>query len=107
MAVKIIIADTNAVSLQFKPSEVRAVISILKVILDQVEIDYIRQAVNELEGRIRPRLTLVSHFHYCNQCACEIDDRVGDNFIHIVTEEKDIYVHRNCPPLKPETDRDR
>lgn len=104
---KIIVSDSNAVSLQFLPSEIHAVISLLKIILDQVELPYVREAVNELQSRIRPKLKLISHFRYCNKCACEIDDRVGDNFIHIVSEEKDIYVHRNCPPLKPEAERDR
>ncbi len=106
MAVKIIIADTNAVSLQFQPAEIRVVINLLTIILSQVDAQYIKDAVAELEGRIRPKLTLVSHNHLCEVCFRMLDDR-GENAIHIVTEEKDIYVHRNCPPLKPETDRDR
>jgi len=96
---KILIADTNAVSLQFQPAEMRVAINLLKIILSQVNVAYIREAIEELESRLRPKLTLVSHFHLCESCFRMVDDH-EENAIHL-TGEVDKWKHRNCPPLKP------
>ncbi len=97
---RINIADNNVIIISFPPNEMNIAVQIMKAMSSLQDLKFLRDAIEECEKRMRPRLTLVSHFHYCNKCACEIDDRVGDNFIHITTDTKDIYVHRTCPPLK-------
>lgn len=103
---KILITPINGVTLTFKPEEINAVISLLEIILHQVEIPYVRDALNELQGRIRPKLTLVSHNHLCENCFRMVDDH-GENAIHVTTEKVDKWIHRNCLPLKPESERER
>jgi hypothetical protein len=92
---------TNGEILLFFPkSEKLAALQILKALYTVSKLSFIRECIEDIEVEMRPKLTLVSHFHYCKSCCMEIDDRVGDNFIKITHDGDTLWVHRNCPPLK-------
>lgn len=92
--------ESGATIIAFPPQENRVALSVLKALYQVTRLTFIREAIEDLDRELTPKLRLVSHFHYCNKCQCEIDDRVGDNFIHIQTPKDDVWVHRNCIPLK-------
>ncbi len=98
---KFIIADDNTTQHTFRPSELATSLAVLKALEKHNNQPYLREAIAECESRMRPRLTVVSHFHYCQKCFAEIDDRVGNNFLHIVTSQMDYWQHRSCPYIKP------
>jgi len=85
--------------LLFPKTEFKVALGILKAIYTISKLSFVKEAIDDLESDLRPRLTMVSHFHYCKQCCMEIDDRIGDNFIHI-TGVRDEWKHRCCPQLK-------
>lgn len=94
--------ETNgAILFQFPRVELKVALSILKAIYTVSKVSFIKECIDDLEIELRPRLTLVSHFHYCKKCVGEINDCVGDNFIHYTNDDQDHWRHRVCPPLKP------
>lgn len=84
----------------FPKIEIRIALLVLKALYKGCQMSFIREAIEDMEAEIQPKLTLVSHFHFCKSCTMEIDDRVGDNFIKITNDGDTLWVHRNCPPLK-------
>lgn len=93
--------ETDGATLLFFPKEeLKVALSVLKAIYSVSRLTFVREAIEDIERELRPRLTLVSHYHYCHNCACEIDDRVGDNFIHYTSDTDDKWFHRYCKPLK-------
>jgi hypothetical protein len=97
---KINIDQTRGLLIHFPPPELRVALSVLKALYTVSKASFIKSAIEEVEMMLRPRLTLVSHYHYCHNCQMEIDDRVGDNFIHYTSETDDKWFHRYCTPLK-------
>lgn len=87
--------------IHFPPNELRVALQVLKALYTVSKASFIKSAIEEVEMMLRPRLTLVSHYHYCHSCKMEIDDRVGDNFLHLITDNDDKWVHRVCRILKP------
>lgn len=87
----------------FPKCEFKVALGILKAIYNLSPLSFIKEAISDLEIELRPKLTIISHFHYCTKCAREIDDRVGDNFIHYTSRNKDDWKHKVCPPLKQNT----
>lgn len=93
--------ETNGdILLFFLKEEIKVVLSILKAIYSVSNLQFIKDEIEDIERELRPRLTMISHYHFCHNCSCEIDDRVGDNFIHYVSDTTDKWFHRCCPPLK-------
>jgi len=92
--------ESGATILAFQPSELKIALGILKAIYTCSKLSFVKEAIDDIETELRPRLTLVSHFHFCNFCCLEIDDRVGDNFIHYINGDKNYWRHRFCPTLK-------
>jgi hypothetical protein len=91
---------SGAILIVFPRKEVNVALQVLKGLNNVFKLSFIKEAIDDIEASLRPKLTLVSHFHYCQKCTCEIDDRVGDNFLHMITEKDDKWIHRSCPPLK-------
>lgn len=98
---KILYGKETGVIMSFNPSETKFALAILRGIQKVVNASFIDEAIAEIEKDLRPKLTLVSHFHYCQKCMMEIDDREGDNFVHYTSDDKDYWTHNTCPPLKP------
>lgn len=97
---KINIDQTRGLLIHFPPNELRVALSVLRALYTVSKASFIQEAIEEVEMMLRPRLTLVSHYHFCSRCKCEINDQVGDNFLHIITSTDDKWVHRTCPLLK-------
>lgn len=90
------------VSLTFNANELKFALVILKAIHKAIGEGegFIKDAIDDIESDMRPKLTLISHYHYCSRCFCELDDRTS-NAIHLTTDNDDKWVHRDCPELKP------
>jgi hypothetical protein len=97
---QIYLGTDGTVKLTFPKSELAVALSVLRAIYTVSKFGFIKDAIEDIEVMMRPKLTLFSHYHFCSKCFMEIDDRVGDNFIHITTDNDDKYVHRTCPVLK-------
>lgn len=97
---KINIDQTRGLLIHFPPPELRVALSVLKALYTVSKASFIKEAIEEVEMMLRPRLTLISHFHYCFKCFCEVDDTKA-NAIHLVTDNDDKWTHRDCPKLKP------
>ena len=90
----------KGIALYFPVIELKVALGILKAIYTISKLPFVKEAIDDLEDDLLPRkIPMVSHFHYCSKCLREIDDLVGDNFIHIIHGD-DKWIHRKCPPTK-------
>lgn len=87
--------------IHFPQDELRVALQVLKALYTVTHLTFIREAIEDVEVALRPRLTLVSHYHFCEKCFTEINDAVGDNFVHYVDDKTDKWKHKICPSLKP------
>lgn len=94
------------IAIFFPVSELKFALSVLKGIQAVVKLDFIQEAIDDLEVAVRPRLTLITHFHLCSECYREVDDRHHDT-LKIGRDDDITYKHRVCPPLKPDSTRER
>lgn len=86
--------------LYFPKIELKVALSILKAIYSIQKLSFVKAAIDDLERDLQPSPPVSSHFHFCEECKCEIDDRVGDNFIHYKNGENERWTHHVCPKLK-------
>jgi hypothetical protein len=94
------------VAIFFPVSELKFAVSVLKGINAVAKLSFIREAIEDIEASMRPRLTLVTHYHLCSCCYRELDDRDPDT-LKIGRDDDITYKHRICPPLKPDSKRER
>ena len=94
--------ESGATILAFPPSELRVALGILKAIYTCSKLEFVAEAIKDLEDDLLPRkLPFVNHNHLCEECFMEINDMVGDNFVHYTKGNKSWWKHRFCPTLKP------
>jgi len=87
--------------LYFPKIELKVALGILKAIYALQKLSFVKEAIDDLEIDLRPRLTMVSHYHFCLECMREIDDRDGgDNYYHYENGVNNGWKHRECPPFK-------
>lgn len=96
--------DKNVgVTMTFNIQELKFALAVLRAIHKAVGggEGFIQDVIEDIEADMRPRLTLVNHYHCCARCYCEVDDR-SDNAIHFTSDGDDKWIHRSCPELKKE-----
>ena len=88
-------------ALYFPVSELKFALAILKSIYAVAKLPFVKEAIDDITDDLLPRkIPFVSRYHVCENCTREIDEKVGDNFIHYQSETTDKWFHRTCPPLK-------
>lgn len=93
-----------AVAIGFKTSELKFALAILKGIQGVVKADWIQTAIDDLEEYLKPKaIPFENHFHICEKCFMEIDDR-EENAVHL-TGLVNKWKHRVCKDLKPNRPR--
>ena len=95
-----------ALAIGFRKEELKFALNVLKGINSVVKLSFIQEAIEDIEVSLRPRLTLVTHYHLCSGCCREVDDR-DPNTLKIGKDDDITYKHRVCPPLKPDSKRER
>jgi hypothetical protein len=91
----------KGIALYFPVSELKVALGILKAIYTIAKLPFVKEAIDDLEDDLLPRkLPFVNHHHFCESCFTEIDDRVGDNFVHYTSDKADKWKHKICPSLK-------
>lgn len=91
----------KGIGLLFPVNELKVALGILKAIYTISKLSFVKEAIDDLEDDLLPRkLPFVNHFHFCEECFMEINDMVGDNFVHYTKGNKSWWKHRFCPPLK-------
>lgn len=89
----------GAILMKFPKSELAFVVQLLKSIYQVTRLSFIREAFEDFEQELRPRLTLVVHNHLCQKCYRMINDK-EDNFYKMDKDGDVTYRHKICPPLK-------
>lgn len=91
----------EGVILVFLAHEIAYAVAGLKAIHKNQPQDFLAQAINDIEAdRVQPP----NHFHICEHCFTELDDR-DPNAFHMTTRSLDgkevsKWVHYQCPELK-------
>jgi len=91
---------TQGLLIHFPLTELELARTVLRNLYATTKAQIIMDLIKTINLYLQPKLTLVSHFHFCHNCQMEIDDRVGDNFIHYTSDTDDKWFHRYCKPLK-------
>lgn len=85
----------------FSVGEINMALAVLREIHKVNPVGFIKDAIKDMEEDLAPKkLPTINYFHICEKCKCEMDER-GDNALHIVKDDVDRWIHRECPPLKP------
>lgn len=93
------------VMMYFAQSEIRVALQILRAMYKLTQIDFIQEAIVGIEADMQPkRVQMVNHFHICEHCFMEIDDR-DPNAYKMTTrdlkgEENSKWIHYVCKTLK-------
>lgn len=98
--------------LAFVMGEMQALLEILRALHSVTGQEYIAKAIADIEKDIQPKqLPTVNHFHICEHCFRDLDDRDPNAFKmttrSITGEETVKWVHYVCDPLKPKSVRER
>lgn len=89
-----------AVTLTFPITEVKAALAVLKALYKYTQLDFIREAITDIEGDMfRKVLPMINYHHICNRCCMMVDER-SDNALHYTNGNIDIWNHKLCAPLK-------
>jgi len=89
------------IRLYFPNIELKVALGILRAIYALQGLPFVKAAIDDLERDLRPRLTLVSHYHFCLECMREIDDRDDSgNYYFYENGVNKGWKHRECPPFK-------
>ena len=95
----------EGVILVFPKREQHVALAILKTIYKGTQQDFIKEAIDDIEADMKPKLLLVvNHQHICENCFMMLDDRDTNSF-HMTTRaidgtETSKWVHYVCPELK-------
>lgn len=96
-----------AVSLTFPITEVKAALAVLKALYKYTQLDFIREAITDIEGDMfRKVLPMINFHHICTRCCMLMDER-DENVMHYTNGKIDSWHHRLCLPLKPDSERER
>lgn len=104
---RIIYRKETGVSLIFASYEIKLALQILKAMNKLSPADFLKDAIKDIELDMKPKPPpVINHFHLCELCFMEIDDRL-QNCLHLVRGEKSMWRHYTCPTLKEESKRER
>jgi hypothetical protein len=100
------------VILVFPNEEMQAVLQILKAMYKVTQYHFIGQAISDIEADLQPKkLPVVNHFHLCHHCCRELDDRDPNSFLmttlNLKGGQEAKWIHYQCKPLKPDSQRER
>ena len=111
---KIRYLKNEKVTLTFQKNEIQVALSLLKALYKNKEPEFVGRAIKDIEADLQlstKKLSFVNHFHICEYCFREIDDRDSNSFKmttrNITGEEVVKWIHYKCKPLKPDSTRER
>ena len=104
----------QGVVLAFVTSELQACLAVLRALYQISGQDFIARAIADIEKDLQlstKQLPIVNHFHICQHCFRDLDDRDPNSFKmttrSISGEEVVKWTHYVCDPLKPDSTRER
>lgn len=90
----------RAIAIGFPVTEFGAAVHILKAVYKVSKLAFIREAIEDIESDLAPRLPMVNYFHCCQKCFRMLDER-EDNTICITKDGDMKWKHKNCLPINP------
>ena len=102
----------QGVVLAFVMSEMQTLVEILRALHQFTGQEFLARAIADIEKDMQPKqLPTVNHFHICEHCFRDLDDRDPNCFKmttkSITGEETIKWIHYVCDPLKPDSTRER
>jgi|CXWL01.1.fsa_nt_gi hypothetical protein len=92
---KILYEKSLGTTMMFSPNETNVVLKILRALYGATRYLFIKEAMNDIEASLRPKLPYDARFHLCEVCCMEIDIR-KDSYVNI----GGTFRHQSCPILK-------
>lgn len=87
----------NAIALGFPLKEFQIALHILRAMYKATKLDFIREAIADIERDMAPKLTIVNYYHLCQHCFKDLDER-EDNAICITKNGDQKWKHKFCIP---------
>ena len=96
---KIIYETGTGVILAFPKEELKVAVQVLNAMYSVSKLSFIREAIEDIEVELRPKLTLVVHNFICEKCFTMVNDK-DENYLKVIRNGDTKHQHRECKPLK-------
>jgi RNase P subunit RPR2 len=100
----------EGVAIAFNMNEIHVALQILNGLYGACGEDFIKRAIEDIlkdiEQQKPKRLTMAVKNHLCEKCFRMLDEKDG-NWLRIRRNGDVSYRHRECPPLKEDSERDK
>lgn len=97
----------EGVAIAFNLNELHIALQLLYALYNFCGAEFIKKAIDDIEHDLKPKqLTMVVHNHLCEKCFRMVNDK-DDNCLRFERDGDISYRHKECPPLKKDSDRER
>jgi hypothetical protein len=90
---------SGAILIVFPQKEAKVALQVLKGLNNVFKLSFIKEAIDDIEASLRPKLTMVVHNHLCEKCFTMVNDK-DENCLKVTHDGDTMYRHQTCPTLK-------